>query len=455
MTPNDDSSPRSSGQPPEDRSEPREAISTRTIRVENLTRVEGEGGLDIRLRNGQLDDVHLHIFEPPRFFEAMLRGRPLEEAPDITARICGICPVAYQMSSVHAIESALGITPGESIRRLRRLLYCAEWIESHALHVHLLHAPDFLGYPGSLEMARDYPELVTRGLQIRKVGNRLLEILGGRAVHPINVAVGGFYQSPRRESLTELIADLETALQLAIDATRWVAEFDFPEFDSPYDTVCLFHPEEYPLCEGRIETSDGVSITSDDFETLFVERQVAHSTAMQAVRSDTGETYLLGPLARINRCREQLLPTARRLADEIGWETPCGNPYRMIIARSLEIVHAIEESLQIIQQYQPPKPSRVTFQPRAGSGSAATEAPRGLLYHRYSVNEVGEIEHANIIPPTSQNQGQIERDLRALLPDILDEQDAVVAERCEKLVRCYDPCISCSTHFLKVNLHRV
>ncbi len=454
MTAPEDSSSRSSGQPPTGPADPRDGIATRTIRVENLTRVEGEGGLDIRLRDGQLDVVELRIFEPPRFFEAMLRGRPLEEAPDITARICGICPVAYQMSSVHAMEAALGITPGESIRLLRRLLYCGEWIESHALHVHLLHAPDFLGYDGSLEMARDFPDLVTRGLQIRKVGNRLLEILGGRAVHPINVAVGGFFQSPRRQPLTELIPELERALQLAIDATRWVAGFDFPDVDSAYDTVCLFHPDDYPLCEGRIETSDGVSITSDDFEALFVERQVPHSTAMQAIRSDTGETYLLGPLARINRCREQLLPTARRLADEIGWVTPCNNPFRMIIARSLEIVHAIEESLQIIRRYQPPKTPRVRFQPRAGSGSAATEAPRGLLYHRYTVNDAGEIEHANIIPPTSQNQSQIERDLRALLPAMLTESDTVVAERCEKLIRCYDPCISCSTHFLKVNLER-
>lgn len=429
-------------------------VTTRSIRVENLTRVEGEGGLDIRLRSGALDDVKLNIFESPRFFEAMLRGRPLEETPDITARICGICPVAYQMSSVHALERALGVDAGEEIRRLRRLLYCAEWIESHALHVHLLHAPDFLGYPGSLEMSRDLPEEVTRGLQIRKAGNALLELIGGRAVHPINVAVGGFYKAPGREALRRLVPDLQAGLRLAIDATRWVAGFDFPDFEQTYDTVCLVHPDEYPMCEGRIEASDGLSITSDEFESVFVERQVEHSTAMQSIRSDTGATYLLGPLARINGCRDRLMPAARRLADEIGLQTPCRNPYQMIVARSLEIVHAYEESLQIIAGYHQPKPSRVEYRPHAAAGSAVTEAPRGMLYHRYRIDEGGAIGEANIIPPTSQNQSQIERDLRSFLPGILEMDDDELAKRCEKLVRCYDPCISCSTHFLKVRIDR-
>lgn len=429
-------------------------VTRRTIRVQNLTRVEGEGGLDIRLRSGAVDGVRLNIFESPRFFEAMLRGRPLEETPDITARICGICPVAYQMSSVHALERALGVDPGEDVRRLRRLLYCAEWIESHALHVHLLHAPDFLGYPGSLEMSRDLPAEVTRGLQIRKAGNALLDLIGGRAVHPINVAVGGFYKPPRPEALRRLVPDLEAGLRLAVDSARWVAGFDFPDFHQPYDTVCLVHPDEYPMCEGRIESSDGLSITSDDFESIFVERQVEHSTAMQAIRSDTGGTYLLGPLARINRCRDRLMPMARRLADEIGMQTPCHNPYKMIVARSLEIVHAYEESLQIIASYREPNPPRVGYRPHAAAGSAATEAPRGLLYHRYRVDAGGAICEANIIPPTSQNQSQIERDLGSFLPGIVTMEDDELAERCEKLVRCYDPCISCSSHFLKVRIDR-
>jgi sulfhydrogenase subunit alpha len=426
----------------------------RTIRVEMMTRVEGEGGLDIQLRDGELETVRFHIFEPPRLFEALLRGRKLEDVPDITARICGICPVAYQMSSVHALEAALGVAISPEIRRLRRLLYCGEWIESHALHVHMLHLPDFLGYAGALEMARDHREEVARGLQLRKCGNTLLERIGGRAIHPINVTVGGFFRAPRRDELSELIPDFEAGLQLAIDATRWIATLDFPDFEQSYDFVSVVHPDEYPLCEGDIKTSDGLSITSDQFERTFSERQVPHSTAMQAIRIDTEGTYLLGPLARIYHCRDRLTPLARRLADEISFETPCRNPFKAILARSLEMVHAYEEALEILKNYRPPQPARISYQYRSGSGTAATEAPRGLLYHRYTVDEAGRVEHANIIPPTSQNQSQIEADLRSYLPRIIALTDDELAADCERLVRCYDPCISCSTHFLKVRVER-
>lgn len=427
---------------------------TRKIRVAAMTRVEGEGGLDVRVTDGRIEHVRLQIFEPPRFFEAFLRGRPLEEVPDITARICGICPVAYQMSSVHALEAALGVAISPEIRRLRRLLYCGEWIESHALHVHMLNLPDFLGYPGALEMARDFPEHVERGLRLKKLGNDLLECLGGRAIHPINVAVGGFYRAPRRSELSEFIPGFADGLRLAEEATRFVATLDYPDFHQAYDTVALVHPDEYAMCEGRIESSDGLSIVSDDFATHFVERQVEHSTAMQAVRRETGEPYLVGPLARINQSRDRLSPAAKRLADEIGWETPCVNPFRSIVARSLELVHAFEEALEILKSYTPPQPPRIAYGYRAAAGSAATEAPRGLLYHRYEVDEAGKVTHADIVPPTSQNQTQIERDLRDYLPRVIMRPDSEVAEACEKLVRCYDPCISCSTHFLKVRVGR-
>lgn len=427
---------------------------TRKIHVAAMTRVEGEGGLDIRVTDGRVEQVRLQIFEPPRFFEAFLRGRPLEEVPDITARICGICPVAYQMSSVHALEAALGVELSPEIRRLRRLLYCGEWIESHALHVHMLNLPDFLGYQGALELARDFPEHVERGLRLKKLGNDMLERLGGRAIHPINVAVGGFYRAPSRGEMSEFIPGFETGLRLAEEATRFIAALDFPEFDQAYDTVALVHPDEYAMCEGRIESSDGLSIASDDFASHFVEQQVEHSTAMQAVRRDTGKPYLLGPLARINHSRDRLSPAARRLADEIGWETPCVNPFRSIVARSLELVHVFEEALEILQNYRPPQPSRIAYGYREATGSAATEAPRGLLYHRYGVDDRGQVTQAEIVPPTSQNQAQIEQDLRDFLPRVITLPDSGVAEACEKLVRCYDPCISCSTHFLRVRVVR-
>jgi coenzyme F420-reducing hydrogenase alpha subunit len=427
---------------------------TRRIKVEALSRVEGEGGLFVRLTGDVIDKVELHIFEPPRLFEALLRGRSLEEVPDITARICGICPVAYQMSSVHALEAALGVAISPEVRRLRRLLYCGEWIESHALHVHLLHAPDFLGYDSGIDLARDHPNEVKRGLRLKKHGNQLLEVLGGRAIHPINVAVGGFYKAPRRDEFLALIPDFEWGLEAAVETTRWVAGLDFPDFTQPYEMVAVVHSDEYGMNEGLVTSSSGQSWTADQYESAFAEEHVPRSTALQSVRKPQGTNYMVGPLARLNLSRERLSPRARQLADELKVELPCLNPFKAIIARGLELVHAYEESLDILRTYKPPQPPRVAYAHRAGEGCAATEAPRGLLYHRYVVDDAGHVTFATIIPPTSQNQRQIEDDLRAYLPQILKGDDQATALDCERLVRSYDPCISCSTHFLKVTLER-
>ncbi len=429
--------------------------ASRTILINALTRVEGEGGLYVRLRGSDVEEVRLQIYEPPRLFEALLRGRALEEVPDIVARICGICPVAYQMSAVHALERALGIEVTPSIRTLRRLLYCGEWIESHALHVHLLHAPDFLGYESGLSMAKDYREEVSRGLQMKEYGNQLLEVLGGRAIHPINVAVGGFYRFPRRDELATLIPLFEWGVEAAVATTRWVAGFRFPDFQRTYDMVSLVHPDEYPMNEGQIGSTGRVPLDAADFEHEFSERQVPHSTALQAVRTSTNTPYLLGPLARVNLNLERLSPTARRVADELGVAWPCHNIFQSIIARGLELIHAFEEALQIIKAYRPEGQSRVGYEHRAGTGYAATEAPRGLLYHRYTIDGQGLVIQGTIVPPTSQNQGQIEDDVRAFVPGIATLDDEKMALHCEHLVRSYDPCISCATHFLKLKVQRV
>ncbi|MFN7805487.1 MAG: Ni/Fe hydrogenase subunit alpha [Planctomycetaceae bacterium] len=426
---------------------------TRTVRVEILSRVEGEGALHIETRQGRLERVELQIYEPPRLFESLLRGRPLEEAPDITARICGICPVAYQMTAVHALEKALEVRITPEIRRLRRLLYCGEWIESHALHMHLLHAPDFLGYDSGLAMAADHPQEVNRGLRLKKHGNQLLEVLGGRAIHPINVAVGGFHRAPHRERLQRLIPDFEWGLQGAIEATRWVAGLSFPDYSREYNFVALRHPDEYPFNEGAVASSRGETIDVDAYELHFEEVHVPHSTALHSETRPGGACYHVGPLARIALNREQLAEPARRLADELGFETPCGNPYRSIVARGLELVHAYAEALEILRDYREFQPHRMPYVPRQGAGCAATEAPRGLIFHRYGITAEGRIDFAKIVPPTSQNQKQIEDDLRDWLPGVLDRPDAELARSAEALVRNYDPCISCSTHFLRVQRH--
>ncbi len=430
-------------------------MTERIIKVTAMTRVEGEGGLYIKLRGDDVEDIRLEIYEPPRLFEAFLRGRRLEEVPDITARICGICPVAYQMSSVHALESALDITISPEIRRLRRLLYCGEWIESHALHVYLLNAPDFMGFESGLEMAEKFPEEVNRGLRMKKHGNQLLEVLGGRAIHPVNVRVGGFYRSPNRAEMQKLIPDFEWCLQAAVETTRWVAGFQYPDFTCDYQLVSLSHAAEYPMNEGYVATSDGESIAVADYEDEFEETHVEHSTALHSLRKKTGKTYLTGPLARVSLNVNRLSPTARKLVAEVGISWPCFNPFQSIIARGLELIHAFEEALEILRDYQPARPSRIEYSYKPGEGCAATEAPRGLLYHRYVVDEDGKVVLAKIVPPTSQNQAQIEADLRAWVPQAMSDNEAATSRQFENLVRCYDPCISCSTHFLKVNIDRL
>jgi sulfhydrogenase subunit alpha len=429
--------------------------SPRNIRVPILTRVEGEGSLLVKLRGATVEDVQLVIFEPPRLFEALLRGRPFSDVADITARICGICPIAYQMTAVQALEQAFAVRVSPEIRRLRRLMYCGEWIESHALHMHLLQAPDFFGLESGIQLAEQFPAEVKRGLRLKKIGNALLEALGGRAIHPVNLAVGGFYRLPSREELQRLIPDFEWGLEAAFEAVRWLAGLPFPNFQTHYDYVGIQHPDEYAIIEGDVVGSDGLRIPHTQYEAHFDEVQVPHSTALQSLRIPSNRSYFVGPLARINLNRGQLAEPAQRLADEIQWQTPCHNPYQGIVARGLEVVHAFAEGLEILRGYRPSGSPRAEVQIRSGEGSAVTEAPRGLIFHRYRVDELGRIQFAKIVPPTSQNQAQIEQDLRQLLqPTLLQQSDAQIALECEKFVRNYDPCISCSTHFLKLHLVR-
>ncbi len=426
----------------------------RKIIVNALTRVEGEGALHIQLDGDEVEEVRLSIYEPPRFFEALLRGRAIEEVPDITARICGICPVAYQMSSVHALESALGITVTPEIRALRRLLYCGEWIESHALHVFLLSAPDFFGCASGIELAKQFPQQINDGLRVRKVGNSLLEILGGRAIHPVNVRVGGFHRMPLRDELTPLLSELEWALAAAIELADWVAGFPFPTFDAACELIALHHPDEYPLNEGRIASTQFPALDVNEYEQHFSEDQVAHSTAMQSTRRGQTTPYLLGPLARVALNRQQLSPQAFALAEKICPASVTQNRFASILARMVEVVSCLEESITTIQRYETANQAFVPYVAQSGFGCAATEAPRGMLYHHYEIDDKGQVSGAKIVPPTSQNQRQIEFDLRGYLPQLIHEPDKTIANECEKLIRTYDPCISCSTHFLTVNVLR-
>jgi coenzyme F420-reducing hydrogenase alpha subunit len=428
-------------------------MATRTIRVEAMTRVEGEGALELDIEAGAVTAARLAIFEPPRFFEALLRGRDAAEAPDITARICGICPVAYQMSAVQAVEAALGVRVEGPLRDLRRLLYCAEWIESHALHIVLLHAPDFLGFPDGIAMAAAHGEMVKRGLALKKTGNALLRLLGGREIHPINVRVGGWYRTPDQDELAAMAPPLQEALGHAEALARWVATFPFPDLARDYLFVALRHEAEYPMLSGRIVSSAGLDIAPDRFEGAFEERHLPHSTALHAVMRGNG-AYLVGPLARFALNRPRLRPRALALADELGLPAPCRNPFRSIVVRAIEVVHACEEALALIAAYTPPPAPSLAIPRAGGSGAACSEAPRGMLFHRYVLNTDGTIATARIVPPTSQNQATIEEDVRQAASPRADADDSTLRQVCEQAVRNHDPCISCATHFLKLSVNR-
>lgn len=428
-------------------------MARKTIKVDYLARVEGEGALRIVLRGQRVEAAELNIFEPPRFFEAFLRGRDFREAPDITARICGICPVAYQMSAVHAMEDALGVSLPESLRRLRRLLYCGEWMESHGLHIYMLHAPDFLGYENAVAMAKDHGDAVRRGLALKKAGNALVGVLGGREVHPINVRVGGFYKLPRKREFDPVLEELKRARDLARDTVAWVAGFDFPDCRRDYEFVALRDPRDYPFNEGRIVSSKGLDIPQRDYDRHFEEYHIARTTALRSRRRGGG-AYLCGPMARYSLNFDRLSPLAREAAREAGLGPVCDNPYQSIVVRAVEVLNACHEAIGIIEDYEPPEAPAVDTPPRAGVGYSATEAPRGLLYHRYRLAADGSISDAQIVPPTSQNQACIEEDLKQFIPDWLDMADDELQWRCEQTVRNYDPCISCAAHFLHLDLDR-
>jgi sulfhydrogenase subunit alpha len=426
----------------------------RTLATAGIARVEGEGRLYLRLAGDQVDEVRLDIYEPPRFFEAFLRGRSYREPPDITARICGICPVAYQTSAALAIEAACGVRVEGQLADLRRLLYCGEWIASHSLHIYLLHAPDFLGYPGGIELARDQRPIVERGLALRRAGTAIMETIGGRAIHPVNFRIGGFYSTPAKADLSLLADQLQAALGDALETVRWVAGFNFPELTMEHEMLALSQPGSYPIESGSLVSTDGRAFGAAEFEEQVIEEQVPHSTALHARLAGSDGTYLTGPLARYTLNSQWLPPRAAAAAAAAGLGDSCRNPFRSIVVRAVEVVCAIEEAIRLIEAYEPPSAPSVDVVARRATGHGVSEAPRGVLYQRYELDEAGTVVNARIVPPTSQNQAAIERDLRQFAQARLELTDEQLAGQCEQAIRSYDPCISCATHFLDLQVDR-
>jgi coenzyme F420-reducing hydrogenase alpha subunit len=425
----------------------------RIIEVGALARVEGEGALHLTVEGDQILDLRLEIYEPPRFFESFLRGRTVRELPDLMARICGICPVAYQMSALHAVESIFGVTLDPSVRALRRLFYCGEWIESHLLHMVFLAAPDYLGLDDGIAVAKLHPTQVERSLRLRKLGNRILTLLGGRPVNPVGACVGGFWRAPTRDEMSALESDLVHAVGEAEACLRWIASLPIPTRPQDIELVSLRHPHEYPMNEGRLVSTRGLDIEVSAFDSAFAESQVPHSTALHCRRREGG-AYLVGPLARLVQSADHLSPGAAAALESLRPRLPSFDPAASVLARGIEVVYAFEEALRIARSYEPPSSPAAAWTPRAGVGHGATEAPRGTLYVRVETDAAGDVVEIRIVPPTSQNQARIEEDLRLLAPGILALPHDVARRTCESAIRDYDPCISCSTHFLTLEIER-
>lgn len=429
----------------------------RRIEVAALARVEGEGALHLVVEDGRVVDLRLQIYEPPRFFEALGRGRRADELPDLMARICGICPVAYQMSAAHAVEAAWGVVVPPAVRALRRLYYAGEWIESHLLHMMFLAAPDLLGLDDAMGIAALHREEVERALRLRKLGNRILILLGGRSVNPVGVRIGGFHRVPTRAELHALGEDLRRARGEMEALLRWFQGLAVPSRPQDVELVALRHPGEYPMNEGAIVSSRGLSVANDAWESAFEEQQVPHSTALHARRRDGGGVYLVGPLARVVLNADRLAPTARAAFDGLAARFVRPDPGAAVFARGIEVLQAFDEALAVVDGWTSPGTAELAapIVPRAGRGAATTEAPRGILYVAVETDAEGLVRSLRIVPPTSQNQAQIEADLRALAPAVLALPDDRARRLCEAAIRDYDPCISCATHFLTVRVeHR-
>ena len=431
-------------------------MSKRTININVpvLARVEGEGALEVKIHDQQIDELRLRIYEPPRYFEKFLEGRNYYDIPDAVARICGICPVAYQMSAVHAIESIFQIKTSSWTRAMRRVMYCGEWLQSHSLHIHMLAAPDFLGFNSIIEMAEKHAAEVRRGLMLQTLGNDLIALFGGRSVHPVGVRTGGFHKAPSTEHIKQMLVRLRTALADAEALVGWTASLDLPADEQMFVSVALRHEDEYPLNEGRIISDQGLNIAIDEFDAHFKELQVPHSTALHSLLHD--KPYLLGPLARINLNQDKLPDAVRSVMEATGISFPSRNMFHSIIARAVEIHYVIIEAIRLLENYADPQDDYRGIEPAAGIGFGCTEAPRGLLWHRYELDDNGQVKQARIVPPTSQNQARIEEDLRCSLEQFgLQHDEADLRLHAEKVIRNYDPCISCATHFLQLDIERM
>ncbi len=428
-------------------------MKAESFTVDYVSRVEGQGALDVALsRDGEVKEVKLRIFEPPKFFEAFLVGRGYEEVMELTSRICGICPVAHQVTALRAVENAMGIQVSQQTRDLRKLFALSAIMQSHTLSMYFLSLPDLMGYESSLAMIEGYPEIVKRGLRIKKLANDLTDLIGGRAVHPVTAKVKAFTSLPDGSKMNEIRKRLEDSRADAQETVDLFAGLETPKFDRRCEHVALSRRDEYAINEGRVRSTDGLDIKEDEYRGYFGEKQVSYSMAKHSTLHS--KSFMVGPLPRVNINFDQLSPAAREAARSGGFKVLTFNPFASHMARAIELVHAVDECVDIIERLPYVEEDRSVV-PKPGDGFAVTEAPRGILYHSYTINRGGLVERADIVPPTAHNAKNMETDLRHFLPQIIDLPLEEITLKCEMLIRAYDPCISCSVHFLRVNLGNV
>jgi len=420
------------------------------VNVHHITRVEGHGNIVVDVENGELKKCELQIVETPRFFEAMLRGRPYQEASHITSRICGICAVGHATASLRATENALGVEPSEQTVLLRKLNFHGEILDSHILHVYMLVAPDFLNVGSVIPLAKDAPDVVLRALRMKKLSGDLCAVVCGRHTHPVAMEVGGFSHIPSEQDLLGLRERLVAVRADVVATVELFRSFEIPDFTRDTEYIALHKDDEYCFIDGQIHSSDGGSWPLDQYREVTNEYMVPHSTAKRT--RNQRDAYMVGALARVNINYDQLHPKAKEAAEALGLKPKNTNPYMNSAAQVVEICHSIEDSIELIDALlerglkweEPVEPDRLS-----GEGVGACDVPRGTLFHNYIIED-GLITGANCIIPTGQNLGNIEADMRDLVPQILYKGQDGITHALEMLVRAYDPCISCSAHILDV-----
>jgi sulfhydrogenase subunit alpha len=422
------------------------------INVHHVTRVEGHGDIVVDVKNGEIKTCQFEVVEAPRFFEAFVRGRPYYELSHITSRICGICSVGHATASLRATEKALGVEPSEQTVLLRKLNFHGEIIDSHVLHTYYLVAPDFFGAPSVIPLAATHTDVVLRALRIKKLAGDLCKMVAGRHTHPIAMAVGGFTYLPSEAELRDMKAQLEEARADMDETIALFSTLPWPEFERETEYVSLKKDEEYAFIDGVVVTTDGFSYPIEDYRKVTNEWCVPFSTAKWAKHNR--DSYMVGALARFNNNYDQLHPKAKEAAEKLGMKPIVTNSFLNSGAQAVEMVHSLEDSIEIIDTLltrgiQPETPPEVKLN-GGGEGVGSCDVPRGILFHNYVYDGDGICVEANCIIPTNQNWANVNADLKAFLPQILDKPQDEIRLLLEMLVRAYDPCISCSTHFLTV-----